>query len=51
MINVVHVSPINDLLDHDTVGDCACLPVCKPVERDDGSIGYVVVHNAWDGRQ
>lgn len=46
-----HVFPVNDLLEHDTDSeDCACLPVTEPVERDDGSMGWLIVHNAWDGR-
>lgn len=46
-----HVYPVDDLLTHDTDGqECACLPEVEPVERDDGSYGWLVVHNAWDGR-
>jgi hypothetical protein len=47
-----HVYPVDDLLAHDLDGDdCACLPVTEPVERDDGSMGWLVIHNAWDGRE
>lgn len=46
-----HVVPVDDLLEHEIEEDCACLPETKPVERDDGSLGWVVVHNAWDGRE
>jgi hypothetical protein len=46
-----HVYPEKDVLDHDTdSGDCACLPTIVPVERDDGSMAYLIVHNAWDER-
>ena len=34
-----HVYPVGDLLGHDTDdGDCACLPLIEPVERDDVAI-------------
>ena len=48
----LHVFPLNDLVDHDTDGgDCVCGPTTEPVERDDGSIGWVVCHHALDGRE
>lgn len=48
----VHVMPINDLVEHelDDDGDCPCGPEAQPVERKDGTIGWVYVHNALDGR-
>lgn len=50
--DVVHVLPVNDLIEHEDVGDgCACLPHTTPVEREDGSYGWVITHNAWDGRK
>lgn len=48
----IHVYPVNDLVEHDTSGgDCVCGPVDDPVVREDGSIGWVVVHHALDGRE
>ncbi len=48
----VHVVPINDLIDHDTDGgDCLCGPETIPVERDDGSFGWVISHQSLDGRE
>lgn len=48
----VHVYPINDLIEHDTNGDdCVCGPSSIPVERDDGSIGWVISHHSLDGRE
>lgn len=47
----VHILPVDDLLEHDEEGsDCACLPHVEAVPRDDGSMGWLIVHNAWDGR-
>lgn len=48
----VHIMPINDLVEHeaDDDGECPCGPEVQPVEREDGSIGWVYVHNALDGR-
>lgn len=31
-------------------GDCPCGPEVNPVEREDGSIGWVYIRNALDGR-
>lgn len=45
------MNPADDLIQHDTVGDCVCGPTTEPVVRDDGSIGWVVVHHALDGRK
>lgn len=48
----VHVYPVNDLVAHDTDGrPCVCGPADVPVERDDGSMGWMVVHHALDGRE
>lgn len=48
----VHVTPIDDLIEHeyDEEGDCPCGPEVRPVEREDGSIAWLYVHNALDGR-
>ena len=47
----VHVVPIGDLIGHDLTDACACGTRTDPVERDDGSIGWVIVHNSLDGRE
>lgn len=48
-----HVEPVGDLIEHDTSvdGDCPCGPTVKPVERDDGSMGWVHIHHSLDGRE
>jgi hypothetical protein len=48
-----HIYPVGDLIEHDVSGDddCICGPTVEPVERDDGSIAYVIVHHALDGRE
>ena len=46
----VHVEPVGDLIDHE-VEDCACMPRVEPVSRDDGSIGWMVVHHSLDNRE
>lgn len=33
-------------VEHVASEDCPCNPVVKPVEREDGSIGWVYVHHA-----
>ena len=47
----VHVSPLGDLIEHDLEGECVCGPRSEPVPRDDGSMGWVVVHASLDGRE
>ncbi len=51
MTDTVHVTPRNDLIDHNVDDDCACGPRTEPVRRGDGSYGWVVVHNSLDGRE
>jgi hypothetical protein len=47
-----HVLPVNDLIEHNSDSDdCACGPTMKPVERDDGSMGWLIVHASLDGRE
>lgn len=48
----IHVLPIGDLIDHDSKGDeCVCGPTSQPVKRDDGSVGWLVVHHSLDRRE
>lgn len=47
----VHVVPVDDLIDHETTDDCPCGPTARPVARDDGGVGWVMVHHSLDGRE
>lgn len=48
----VHVYPNADLVEHDTeTDDCVCGPTIEPVEREDGSIGWLATHHSLDGRE
>lgn len=47
----VHVVPVDDLIDHPLTDDCPCGPRVEPVERDDGTIGWLHVHASLDGRE
>jgi hypothetical protein len=53
MSDALHVVPVNDLIEHDTSEDedCICGPETIPVERDDGSFGWLVSHHSLDGRE
>jgi hypothetical protein len=51
MTDAVHTVPVNDLIEHETSPDCLCGPECEPVERDDGSFGWLYVHHSLDGRE
>lgn len=51
---VLHVCPAGDLVEHDTATtepDCVCGPTVQPVERGDGSMGWLIVHHSLDGRE
>lgn len=47
----IHTVPVNDLIEHDTDIGCVCGPDIQPVEREGGSIAFVVVHHSLDGRE
>ncbi len=52
MVANVHVWPPDDSIEHDTEGDdCVCGPTMEAIKRDDGSMGWVVMHHALDGRK
>ncbi len=51
--NHVHVLPLRDIVTHAETddGDCVCGPTIEPVTRDDGSVGWLMVHHSLDGRE
>ena len=49
--DAAHVIPRSDLVVHEPTEDCACGPTPQPVKRDDGSVGWIVVHASLDGRE
>lgn len=51
MSGVVHVLPVADIIEHEDSEECPCGPELLPVERDDGSIGWVLSHHSLDGRE
>ncbi|MFD4397203.1 hypothetical protein [Kitasatospora sp. NPDC058478] len=49
-----HVFPLDDLVEHNTTTEepnCVCGPTTVPVERDDGSMAWLIVHHSLDGRE
>lgn len=46
-----HVVPVNDLVEHEVSEDCVCVPTAEPVQREDGSMGWLLVHHSLDGRE
>lgn len=49
MSNNWHIEPLNDLKSHNTNSmACDCNPTLERTENDDG---WLVIHNAWDGRE
>lgn len=52
MSDTWHVFPVDDLVEHDRNSeDCVCGPELIPVERDDGSVAWIVSHHSLDGRE
>jgi hypothetical protein len=50
--SIVHVHPVDDLVDHELVGDgCTCGVTVEPVKNDDGSVGWLHIHHSLDGRE
>lgn len=50
VFGTTHVMPENDIIGHE-MEDCACLPVVEPNKNDNGAVGWLVSHSAWDGRK
>lgn len=54
MADVLHAHPQNDLIAHDTAtgdADCPCGPSIRPIEQEDGGVGWLIVHHSLDGRE
>lgn len=50
-MNEMHVIPRGDLVEHESSDACVCGPTVQPVDREDGSTGYVYTHHSLDGRE
>lgn len=49
---VLHVSPLNDLVAHDTVsGHCVCGPALEEAPTGTGTAGLLIIHRSLDGRE
>ena len=51
MPGILHVHPLGDLIEHQMDAACPCGPRQEPVKREDGSVGWLVVHHSLDGRE
>lgn len=53
-MTTLHVTPSGDLVGHDTSTadpDCVCGPEVRPTTREDGLVGWLLVHHSLDGRE
>lgn len=50
-MTTLHVLPVDDLIDHADSDDCICGPTIEPIQHDDGTIDWLVVHHSLDGRE
>jgi hypothetical protein len=48
--NEMHIVPHEDLIEHEP-DECPCGPRTEPMQREDGSFCWVVVHSSLDGRE
>ncbi len=51
--SVLHVVPVNDLIDHDvnTRGECVCVPNVEIVMHANGKEVSMYTHSSLDGRE
>lgn len=49
--DAVHVVPIDDVVEHDLHGDCACGPTQERVDHSGGGDAWLTVHHSLDGRE
>ena len=47
----LHVTPIDDIVQHEQSDDCVCMPSPEAIKRDDGSVGWMHTHHSLDGRE
>lgn len=47
----LHVTPVDDWIEHEESTDCVCGPAVHPEMRDDGAYTFVIVHASLDGRE
>jgi hypothetical protein len=47
----LHIVPTSDRVTHDLDDTCVCGPTAEPVYRNDGSVGWILVHHSLDGRE
>lgn len=48
---VVHVLPLEDLIEHDRTDDCLCGPTPECIPNDDQPDGWVHTHHSLDNRE
>lgn len=54
--NIFHISPVNDLKEHDleckfpAIGYPFCECECNPSYKEEGD-GFLIIHNSFDGRE
>jgi hypothetical protein len=46
-----HVFPVDDLIEHDTEGDCVCIPRVEAMTEGPGPTDWLYVHSSLDGRE
>ena len=50
-MSVTPESNSDDAFFHELDESCPCGPTADPVKRDDGSVGWVLIHHSLDGRE
>ena len=51
-MNIHHIVPVADVVEHDTSGDdCVCGPRFEEVKAESVTMGWLVIHSSLDGRE
>lgn len=45
-VDTAYVRPIKDAVDHTMSDDCVCGPAIEPLQRDDGTVCWLVTHHS-----
>lgn len=49
--DILHVMPVDDLIEHHADEDCPCGPTVRIEQREGRSDGHLWVHHSLDGRE
>lgn len=51
VVDTVHITPLEDLIEHELSPDCPCQPRETEAERAAGTVFWIFTHSSLDGRE